>query len=280
MGIQMNSDIQSIWNSILPLLTTYGLEIIGAFIILIVGWIISNWLGKRTRKWLQKSQKIDATLIPILSNLVRYLGITFTLLMVLNNFGVQTASVIAILGAAGLAVGLALQGSLSNVASGVMLLIFRPFKIGDVVEAGGVLAVIDEIGLFLTKLHTFDNINVYQPNSKIWGTEIRNYSQNETRRVDLPIGIGYGDDIDHALKVVKEVVEADPRTLPDPAPLFAVSDLGDSSVNLLVRFWTKSSDFFNVKVDLTKELKQRFDKEGINIPFPQRDVHLFQTSKG
>lgn len=275
----MNNQIQSIWNSIVPLLTQYGLKIIGAIVILIVGWVISGWLGKRTRKLLEKSQKMDATLIPILSNLVRYLGITFTILMVLNNFGVQTASIIAVLGAAGLAVGLALQGSLSNVASGVMLLVFRPFKVGDVVEAGGVLAVIDEIGLFLTKLHTFDNINVYQPNSKIWGTEIRNYSQNETRRVDIPIGIGYGDDIDHALKVAKEVIEADSRTLSDPAPMFAVSDLGDSSVNLMIRFWTKSGDFFNAKLDLTKELKQRFDKEGINIPFPQRDVHLYQVSK-
>jgi len=275
----MNNDIQSIWNSIVPLLTQYGLQIIGAIVILIVGWAISGWFGKKTRKMLEKSMKMDATLIPILANLVRYLGIIFTILMVLNNFGVQTASIIAVLGAAGLAVGLALQGSLSNVASGVMLLVFRPFKVGDVVEAGGVLAVIDEIGLFLTKLHTFDNINVYQPNSKIWGTEIRNYSQNETRRVDIPIGIGYGDDIDHALKVVKEVVEADARTLPDPAPMFAVSDLGDSSVNLMVRFWTKSGDFFNAKLDLTKELKQRFDKEGINIPFPQRDVHLYQVSK-
>ncbi|HKI44726.1 MAG TPA: mechanosensitive ion channel domain-containing protein [Balneolales bacterium] len=275
----MNNDIQSIWNSIVPLLTQYGLQVIGAIVILIVGWAISGWFGKKTRKMLEKSMKMDATLIPILANLVRYLGIIFTILMVLNNFGVQTASIIAVLGAAGLAVGLALQGSLSNVASGVMLLVFRPFKVGDVVEAGGVLAVIDEIGLFLTKLHTFDNINVYQPNSKIWGTEIRNYSQNETRRVDIPIGIGYGDDIDHALKVVKEVVEADARTLPDPAPMFAVSDLGDSSVNLMVRFWTKSGDFFNAKLDLTKELKQRFDKEGINIPFPQRDVHLYQVSK-
>lgn len=275
----MNSDIKSIWDSIVPLLTQYGLKIIGAIVILIVGWIVSGWFGKRTRKLLEKSSKMDATLVPILANLVKYLGITFTILMVLNNFGVQTASIIAVLGAAGLAVGLALQGSLSNVASGVMLLVFRPFKIGDVVEAGGVLAIIDEIDLFMTKLHTFDNINVYLPNSKIWGTEIRNYSQNETRRVDIPIGIGYGDDIDHALRVAKEVIEADTRTLSDPAPLFAVSDLGDSSVNLMVRFWTKSGDFFNAKLDLTKELKQRFDKEGINIPFPQRDVHLFQASK-
>lgn len=272
----MGQNIISFWDRIAPFLIHYGLQIIGAIIILIIGWSISSWLGKRTRLWLQKSKRMDTTLIPIISSLVKYAGIIFTLIMVLNNFGVQTASIIAVLGAAVLAIGLALQGALSNVASGVMLLIFRPFKIGDAVQAGGVTAVVDEIGLFITKLHTFDNINVYLSNSQIWGNEIRNYSQNGTRRVDIPIRIGYKDNIDHALKVAREIIEADPRMLADPAPRFAVSDLGANSVDLMIQFWTQSSDYLDAKLDLTQRLKETFDKESISIPFPQQDVHIIQ----
>ncbi|HKJ46377.1 MAG TPA: mechanosensitive ion channel domain-containing protein [Balneolales bacterium] len=260
-----------------PLITMYALQVLGAVIIFIIGWLIAKWADKRVGKWMKKSKRIDDTLVPIIAKSIKVLIMIITLLAVLNKFGVQTASIIALLGAAGLAIGLALQGTLSNVASGVMLLIFRPFKIGDAVTISGLTAIVDEIGLFITKLHTFDNINVYLPNSKIWGNEIHNFSQNDNRRVDMIFGIGYDDDIDKAINIIKEVFSQDERILDDPAPLIAVSELGDSSVNIMARPWTKSPDFFQTKLDLTKRMKERFDEEGINIPYPQRDVHLFKS---
>ncbi|HKJ30822.1 MAG TPA: mechanosensitive ion channel domain-containing protein [Balneolales bacterium] len=271
-------NLQNVMNEAVPYLTRYALEILGALVILIVGWVLANWFGKRVQKWLEKSNRIDETLIPIFSKTTKAFVLIITILAVLNNFGVQTASIIAVLGAAGLAIGLALQGTLSNVASGVMLLIFRPFNMGDAVTVGGTTAIIDEIGLFITKLHTFDNINVYLPNSKIWGNEIQNYSQNDKRRVDLVFGIGYDDDMDKAIRIINEVFSQDERILKDPAPLIAVSELADSSVNIMARPWTKTSDFFQTKLDLMKKMKERFDEEGINIPYPQRDVHLFQSN--
>lgn len=273
----MEQEYQKMISNVLPFLTQYALQIIGALVILIVGWVIANWLGKRVRKILEKSSRVDATLVPILSKSTKILILIITLLAVLNKFGVQTASIIAVLGAAGLAIGLALQGTLSNVASGVMLLIFRPFNIGDFVSVGGVSAIVDEIGIFLTKFHTPDNINVYLPNSKIWGNEIQNFSQNDTRRIDLVFGIGYDDDMDKAISILKEVFESDERVLKDPAPVIAVSELADSSVNIIARPWAAKADFFQTKLDLTKKVKERFDQEHINIPYPQRDVHLFQV---
>jgi small conductance mechanosensitive channel len=260
-----------------PLMTMYALQVLGAVIIFIVGWLIAKWADKRVRKWMNKSKRVDDTLVPIVAKSIKLLILIITLLAVLNKFGVQTASIIALLGAAGLAIGLALQGTLSNVASGVMLLIFRPFKIGDAVTISGLTAIVDEIGLFITKLHTFDNINVYLPNSKIWGNEIHNFSQNDNRRIDMVFGIGYDDDMDKAIDIIREVFSEDERILDDPAALIAVSELGDSSVNIMARPWTKSPDFLQTKLDLTKRMKERFDEEGINIPYPQRDVHLFKS---
>ncbi len=275
----MNQEYQNIITNVLPFLTQYGLQVIGALVILIVGWIISNWLGKRVRKLADKSKKIDATLVPILSKTTKVLVLIFTILAVLNKFGIQTTSLIAVLGAAGLAIGLALQGTLSNVASGVMLLIFRPFNVGDFVSVSGVSAIVDEVGIFVTKFHTPDNINVYLPNSKIWGNEIQNFSQNDTRRIDMVFGIGYDDDMDKAISILKEVFDGDERVLKDPAPMIAVSELADSSVNIIARPWAAKADFFQTKLDLTKKVKERFDAENINIPYPQRDVHLFQVSE-
>lgn len=268
---------QKVVEGVIPFITRYALQVLGAIIILIVGWVIAKWMEKRITKWLEKSKKTDPTLVPIFGKSTKVIILIVTILAVLNNFGVQTASIIAVLGAAGIAVGLALQGTLSNVASGIMLLIFRPFNIGDAVTAGGITAIIDEIGLFVTKLHTFDNVNVYLPNSKIWGNEIHNFSQNDKRRIDLVFGIGYDDDMDKAMQIINEVFTSDNRVLKDPAPLIAVSELGDSSVNILARPWSNSADFFQTKFDLTKRVKERFDEEGINIPYPQRDVHLFQS---
>lgn len=268
--------IMGFLREISPLLIDYGMQLLGAIAILIIGTWLSKKFAKKAVDSASKSGKVDDTLVPLIGNITRITIMIITILMVLSQFGVQTASVVAVLGAAGLAIGLALQGTLSNVASGVMLLIFRPFKVGDVAQVNGNVFLVDEIGLFMTKMHTFDNINVYLPNSQVWGSEIRNYSQNENRRVDLIMGIGYDDDIDHAMKAMREVLDADERVLAEPEPMLAVESLGDSSVNIMVRCWAKTPDWFATKLDLTRAMKYKLDEEDINIPYPQRDVHVHE----
>jgi small conductance mechanosensitive channel len=222
----------------------------------------------------------DETLIEFLSGLARAAILAFTLIAVLSKLGVQTTSFVAVLGAAGLAVGLALQGSLGNFASGVLLLIFRPFKKGEYVEAAGTAGVIQEIGIFVTTLFTPDNKKVIIPNSQITGGVITNYSANDTRRVDLMAGIGYSDDIPKAKAVLKRILAEHELVLDDPAPIVELASLGDSSVNIHVRPWVKAPDYWRVHFDVTEAIKMEFDREGISIPFPQRDVHLFEESMG
>ena len=191
----------------------------------------------------------------------------------LGNFGVETASLVAVLGAAGFAVGFALQGSLSNFAAGVMLLVFRPFRIGDFVDAAGVSGVVRELRLFTTVLTTPDNIRVIVPNGKIFGDTIKNFTAEDLRRVDMVVGIGYGSPIDKAKRLMAELLAADPRVLKDPAPQIAVAELADSSVNLVVRPWCKKEDYWDLKFDFTHKVKESFDAQGIEIPFPQHVVH-------
>lgn len=263
---------------ITELVITNGLNVIGAILLLIVGYIVAGWAANKVRKSALKSGKLDETLIPILSQSVKVLILIVTLLVVLAQFGVQTASFIAVLGAAGLAIGLALQGTLSNVAAGMMLLILRPFKVGDAVNIAGTSGVVDEIGLFTTEMHSFDNIGITMPNARIWGEEIQNLSRFETRRVDMEFGIGYSDDMDKAIELIKEVLAEDDRILPEPETLIAISELADSSVNIRVRPWTSTSDVWPLRYDLTKRVKEKFDENGVSFPFPQRDVHLFQNN--
>lgn len=257
-------------------LVALGLNLVGAFSILILGVIASGWLAGLVRRTVERSPKFDKTLGFVFANIARWAVLAFTIVAVLNRFGVQTTSIVALLGAAGLAVGLALQGTLSNIASGVMLLGLRPFKVGDFVEIGGTAGIVDEIGLFTTKMHTPDNIGVHMPNSSIWGQQIKNFAQHNTRRVDLTFGIGYGDDIGKAIEVIKGVLEADERILGEPEYRVGVTALGDNSVNILVWPWVNRTDFLDVKLDLLRTIKERFDDEGITIPFPQRDVHIYQ----
>lgn len=263
---------------IVALITSWGLSVLGALAILVIGWALSKWVERMTRNALGKTRRIDLTLTGFLSNLARYLVLVFTVIAVLSQFGVQTASLIAVLGAAGLAVGLAMQGTLSNIAAGVMLLIFRPFKIGDYVEVAGQSGTVDTINLFITELATPDNKQIIVPNSSIWGQSVVNYSYHPTRRLDLEIAIGYGDDIDHAIRVIGDVLEAEERVLSDPEPMIAVGNLGASSVDLTVRVWVNAADYWPLKFDLTKRLKQTLDAKGIGIPFPQMDVHLHQQT--
>lgn len=267
-------------DTISQLAVQYGLNVLGAVLILVVGWALSGWASRIIRRLGDRSERLDRTIVLVLARLARWVVMVFTVIAVLNRFGIQTTSIVALLGAAGLAVGLALQGALGNVAAGLMILGLRPFRVGDAIEVGGTTGVVDDIGLFVTRMHAFDNVAIYLPNSSIWGSEIRNFSQNPTRRVDLLFGIGYGDDIEHAIRVIEEVIQADERVLTEPEPLIAVDSLGDDSVKLLVRPWVERADAYAVKLDLTRRIKERFDEEGISIPFPQRDVHLIERVPG
>jgi small conductance mechanosensitive channel len=254
-----------------------GMHVLAAVAILIAGWIIAGTAARMVRKRAERSPTLDVTLAIILAKITRVVVLTVTLIAVLNQFGVQTTSLIALLGAAGLAIGLALQGTLSNVAAGIMLLVLRPFRVGDVIEFSGTLGIVDEIGLFVTKMHRPDNIAMMVPNSQIWGTAIMNYGANATRRIDMVFGISYSDDMEKATSIISKLIEADARCLKDPAPLVAVAELADSSVNIYARPWVNSEDFFNTKLDLTRKVKEHFDAEGISIPFPQQDVHMHQV---
>jgi small conductance mechanosensitive channel len=272
-----NIDLNQLTQQLVEIISTYGLRVLAALLILIVGRVVANAVAGGARKAMHKAN-VDENLIGFVAGLVRFSIIAFTIIAMLSKLGVQTTSFVAVLGAAGLAVGLALQGSLSNFASGVLLLTFRPFKKGDYIEAGGTSGSVFEISVFTTVLHTPDNKKVIVPNAQITGSVIVNYSANDTRRVDLVAGIGYGDDIGKAREVLQRIVSSHASVLQDPAPVIEVGELADSSVNLIVRPWVKAADYWRVYWDLTEAIKLEFDREGISIPFPQTDVHLFQDS--
>ncbi|WP_418316942.1 mechanosensitive ion channel family protein [Piscinibacter sakaiensis] len=273
----MNDKDESYTTMVVGLLTTYGLNVLGAIVTLIIGFLLAGWLSRLTDKAMARSQKIDPVFHSLPGKVVRIGIIVFTLIAVLNRFGVETTSLIALLGAAGLAVGLALQGTLSNVASGVMILAFRPFKIGDAVKVAGDVYIIDQLGFFICKAHLPDGPCAYLPNSKIWGQTIINLSvtDKDIRRIDETYGIAYGDDINRALEILRQIADEEERILDDPAPLIKVSSLGDSSVNILFRVWTARADWWGTKLDLVQRCKEALEAGGISIPFPQRDVNLF-----
>lgn len=223
-----------------------------------------------------QSQKVDKILESFVSNLAYWAMMMFVIIATINQIGVQTTSLIAIMGAAGLAIGLSMQGSLANFAAGVLIVMFRPYRVGDFVEAAGISGTVVQVQILTTVLKTGDNKQVVVPNGQIMGSIITNYSANDTRRVDLTIGVSYDDDIDKVRSTLQDLIDADERVFKDPAPLIAVSELADSSVNFTVRIWVNSSDYSAVKYGLTEAIKKRFDKEGISFPYPQRDVHLIK----
>ena len=253
----------------------YGMNILGALVIFIIGRMVISVLLSIIKKVINKSFK-DETLTKFITSLTKMILLTILVIVVLNQLGIQTTSFIAILGAAGLAIGLALQGSLSNFASGVMLIIFKPFKAGDFIEAGGTTGSVESIGVFVTTLKTPDNKIIVVPNGTITSNNIINYSAEDTRRIDFIFGIGYNDDIKKAKNILERIVTEDDRVLKDPAPVVAVSELADSSVNFVVRPWVKTTDYWAVYFDITEKVKLTFDNEGISIPFPQQDVHMHQ----
>ncbi len=269
-------DVDVIVRTLTDFLALYGLKILGAIVVLIVGRIVVGMLTRLVRRLMRKSNA-DETLIRFLTSLVKFGLLAILAIIVLSQLGIQTTSFVAIIGAAGLAVGFALQGSLSNFAAGVMLIVFRPFKAGDFVDAGGAMGSVQEVGIFVTILKSPDNRRIIIPNATITSGNITNFSAEETRRVDLVFGIGYGDDIKKAKKILERIVNEEERVLKDPAPTIAVSELGDSSVNFVVRPWVKGSDYWGVYFDLTEKVKLTFDAEGISIPFPQRDIHMHQV---
>jgi small conductance mechanosensitive channel len=254
----------------------YGLKAIGAIAIFFIGWFVAKGVRVIIRKMLQKGH-VDETLVSFVSS-VTYVGImAFVIIAALGQLGIQTASFIAILGAAGLAVGLALQGSLANFAAGVLMIIFKPFKIGDYIEGGGVSGAVEEIGIFTTELKSPDNKKIIVPNAKMTSDNIVNYTAKEIRRLDIVAGVSYGDDIDKVKKVLEDILAKDERILKDPPPTIGLLELADSSVNFAVRPWVKTSDYWNVYFATQESIKKQFDAAGISIPFPQRDVHLYKT---
>ena len=271
--------LENMQGAVTSLASTWGLHVIGALAVLIIGWIVAKTIRASVRRALNRSS-LDKTLAPFISNIVYYALITFVLLAVLALFGVQTTSFIAVLGAAGLAVGLALQGALTNFAAGVMLLIFRPFKVGDFVDAGGNAGTVQEIGIFSTILHSGDNVKIIVANSQIYGTTIKNYSANDTRRNDMVIGVGYDDDLGRAKSVMERVLKEDSRVLEDPTPLVAISELADSSVNFVVRPWCRKEDYWALRFDLHRKFKDELEAAGCSIPYPQQDVHMHQAGGG
>ncbi len=272
----MNDQAEHFTTLILGVLASYGLNVLGAIVTLIIGFLLAGWLARQTNRLMARSTKIDPVFHSIPGKIVRIGVMVFTVIAVLNRFGVETTSLIAMLGAAGLAIGLALQGTLSNVAAGVMILTFRPFKIGDAVKLGSDVYIIDQLGFFICQGHLPDGPTAFLPNSKIWGETIINLSvtDRDRRRIDEVYGIAYGDDINVAIEILRGIAADEVRVLTDPAPLIKVESLGDSSVNILFRVWTARGDWWDTKLDLLKRCKEALEAGGINIPFPQRDVNL------
>jgi small conductance mechanosensitive channel len=269
------------WAQLIEMVKTTGadlaINIVTALAIFFIGKWVAGLLTKGVRTLMQR-QEVDKTLETFVGNFAHMVLMVFVVIAAIGAVGVQTTSLIAVVGAAGLAVGLALQGSLSNFASGVLIVLFRPYKVGDWVEAAGISGSVVEVQILTTILKTGDNKQVIVPNSQIMGSIITNYSANDTRRVDLVIGVSYDDDLDKTRKTLEELVAADDRILDDPAVTIAVSALADSSVNFVVRPWVKTADYWGVMFDLTEAIKKRFDEEGISFPYPQQDVHLYQAS--
>jgi len=259
------------------LITSFGFDALAAIVIFVVGRWVAKALAGLARKLMTRAD-VDVMLVRFVSSLVYFALLAFVVIAAVGRLGVQTASFVAVIGAAGLAIGLALQGSLANFASGVLLIIFRPYKVGDFVEAGGVSGTVEGVQVFSTIFKTGDNKRVIVPNAEITAGVITNYSANDTRRVDLVAGVGYDDDLDKVKQVLDDILSKDARILADPAPTIAVHELADSSVNLVVRPWVNTADYWDVYFDLTEQIKKRFDGEGISIPFPQRDVHVYQHS--
>lgn len=258
-------------------LQTNIMQIIGAIAVLVIGLLVASFLSRAAERALTKSNRFEPTIAAFLSNIVKYALWAVVLVTVLSQFGVETTSIIAALGGMALAVGLALQGTLSNVASGVMILVQRPFVVGEGIQTKDFTAVVQRIGLFTTELRQFDGLYVMVPNSELWNQPIINLNRNPTRRFELVVGIGYGDPMEKARETLLALAEADERVLDDPAPQAFVASLDDSSVGIGLRVWCATSDYLALSWDLTEAAKAKFDETGLSIPFPQREITMVQA---
>lgn len=254
-----------------------GIKLLTALAIFFIGRFAIRLAVSAISKVMQR-QNVDKTLQTFICNLISSALLVVVVIAAIGALGIETTSFIAIFGAAGLAVGLALQGSLSNFASGVLIILFRPYRVGDYIEAAGIAGSVVQVQILTTIFKTGDNIQIIVPNSQIMNSIITNYSINDTRRIDMVVGVSYSDDLDKVRKTLEDLLAAEDRILDDPKPTIVVSELADSSVNFIVRPWTKTSDYWSVKCDLTEAIKKRFDQEGISFPFPQQDVHLYKES--
>jgi small conductance mechanosensitive channel len=249
-------------------------NVVAAIFILVVAFTFAGWVRRRITSIGTSNARLDETLFHFLGNLARYVILGFALLIILNTFGVQTTSLVAAIGAAGLAVGLALQGTLSNVAAGVMIIVFRPIKLGDFVEVAGQSGTVKDITLNTTELASLSNTQVIIPNSEVWGNVITNYSVYDKRRAEWSFGVGYGANLATAERIIRETIASDPRTLAEPEPFVQVNNLGESSVDFLARAWVKSSDYFAYQADMKRKVKEELDSGGVDIPFPTRTVYM------
>lgn len=271
-------DLSTLVASAEGLLLVWGARVLGAVVVLLAGWAVAAAVRRSLGRAFRRT-RLDKTLEMFLTRLVYWGIILVVVLGVLGLFGIETTSLVAVLGAAGFAVGLAMQGTLSNFSAGVMLIVFRPFKVGDYVEVAGVSGTVVDVGIFTTLLDTPDNVRIIVPNSEIYGQILKNYAANPTRRLDLVMGVSYSDDLGRAAEVMRRVLDDDERVLPDPGPVVAVNELGDSSVNFVVRPWCRREDYWELRWDLHRRLKEELESAGCEIPFPQRDVHLYRTSE-
>lgn len=270
-------EVSQLWLMVQDLAMDWGIKVLAALAIFVIGRWIAMGVRRGVRRMMEKGG-IDPMIIGFVGSITYIALLAFVVIAALGQLGIQTTSFIAILGAAGLAVGLALQGSLANFAAGFLMIIFRPFKVGDFVEAAGVAGVVKDMQIFTTTLKTGDNKTIIIPNAKISGDNIINYSAEENRRVDMTVGVAYDADLSKVRDVLNDIISKDERILSDPAPQVAVAELAESSVNFIVRIWTKTGDYWGVKCDTTETIKNRFDEAGIGIPFPQRDIHIVSGS--
>ncbi|SFJ74921.1 mechanosensitive ion channel family protein [Jannaschia pohangensis] len=255
------------------LVSIFG-NVLSAIVVLLIGFVISGWVARRIRRLSHRHAKLDDTLFDFLSNIVRYVIMGLCVLIVLNTFGIQTTSVVAVIGAAGLAIGLALQGTLSNVAAGVMLIFFRPIKLGDFVKINDEMGTVKAINLNFTELASIGNVQIIIPNSEVWGNTITNYSGYDTRQAEWIFGVGYNADLAVVENTIRNTVSADPRFLAEPEMTVKVDALNSSSVDFLVRAWVKRTDFFGFWKDMNRDVKLALDAAGVEIPFPNRTVHI------
>ncbi len=266
-----------LWSNHSERILSLGYKILLAFAVLVASSIVARMVKGTINRAAAKSKRFDPTLVPVFRNLARYTVYAIGLVIILDILGVNTTSLIAVLGAAGLAIGLALKDTLGNIAAGIMLLILRPMRVGEAIQCGAVTGVVKEIGLFSSVINTPDGLMITAPNSVLWGAPMTNFSRNGTRRMDMVVGIAYGDSIDDGFKVLQGIIDNDSRILTDPAPQIMVESLGDSSVNLQLRAWATVDDYWSVWWDLNRTVKEKIEAAGLSIPFPQQDVYMHEV---